>query len=266
MKAAIVAGAGVLTILAGQAVAADDCLSFVGKAVETVDFDTVVAQVAKVPVVKSEFETSATYAARVAAVTAQVPKTFVIRYTLNAEGLRYNADVGKLRVSASAFRNRGTDYSAVFGYGSPFEDAVKPAFTNIDVVVGQTMAHAGEHTGANAYGATARVTEMVRKTEAVFERPGSHNEETFAGTSDADGHVGTLFMMVEDAKALKASGTAALVIAPKWPYFASGKKLWGATIQSPTEVTEEISVLVADITCALLLDGSGTAVGAYAIR
>jgi hypothetical protein len=53
-------------------------------------------------------------------------------------------------------------------------------------------------------------------------------------------------MSPDAARALKLSAKAALVVVPQWPHYATGIKNWGPRIDRPTDIREEISVVVAD--------------------
>ena len=268
MKKFLIGTSCVLFCLAGNAMAQDACQAFVGQKITTTTFDSVVSTLSKVPAEKSEYETTAAYEARLAAVNSTVPKQFIIQYQLNKEYLKYDADAGKLNVAAYAFRNINTDYSSVFGYGTPFYGKVKyDSYGNIDVVLSQTEKPVGQYEASNAYGAKATVTKVARTTQAVYERNADYDDDAFVGQVKGVGaQIGALPISVDEAKALKATATAALVIEPKWPYFAKGQKSWDPTISNPTEITDDISVVVADIKCALLLNGSMQAVAAFSIK
>lgn len=60
---------------------------------------------------------------------------------------------------------------------------------------------------------------------------------------------------------------AAVVVTPKWPFFAKGKVSYGPpTMMRPTEIDETLEVGVVDFHCALLTNSAGKVFGAITTR
>lgn len=257
-------------ILLGLPAAAQaQCQSYLGQTVTLNPFSTVAATLGTLPATKGEYETSAAFEARVAAARGSMPETVIIPGMLSAKYLTYDADAGALKVQAYALRNANTSYDYVFGYGRPYYEKVKySTIGNRDVVVFEKETATGSYLASNAFGARVRVTRITRLHQAIFEGPeGSYNERLFVDQQPGvDAWLGSIAMTIPEAQALKASGKVAFVVKPKWPYYAEGKRSWEPTIDSPTDVTNPIQVIVGDIQCGLLLTAANRVVGAYATR
>lgn len=255
--------------LSAEPVQPQACQAYVGQQATTQTYDAVAAMMAKVPAFKGEYETTEAFNARQAAAMTGWPQTFIIGYQPNREFLKYDADRGSMEVAAYFFRNRNTSYHDVFGaWGSPFDGKVKFGyFDNIDVVVGETERSKGTYRGSNAFGAGTTVTQIQRSTKAIWEREAAPREQAFPDQQEGVGAaLGSIPMSVQQAQTLKAGATAALVIAPRWPYFAQGTRVWNATFRDPRQIDNDISVIAADIQCALLLDPAKKVIAAYAVR
>jgi hypothetical protein len=222
-----------------------------------------------VPAIKGEYETTEAFNARQSAAMANWPSSFVIGYRPNLQYLKYDADRGAMDVPAYFFSNLTTSYHYVFGsLESPFYGKIKYGLgDNIDIVVGETERTAGSYRGSNAYGAMATISKIQRSTKAIWEREAKFGEDIFPDQQAGVGALlGSIPMSVQQAQSLKAGASAALVIAPRWPFFAQGTRKWEPTITSRTDVTNDISVIVADIQCALLLDPNKKVVAAFAVK
>lgn len=250
---------------APASVEAAGCNRFVGEQVSSQSFAAVAAKLDSMPATRSEFETTEAFNSRQGAAAAQLPATFIVSYQPNLQYLVYDADAGALSVKSYFFRNRNTSYSDVFGYGSPFDGKVKYGHSdNIDVVVGETERPTGSYAGSNAYGATAIVTRIQRDTQSIWDREAKYGEDIFNG--DAGVLLDSIPMQPNEARALKGSASAAIVFTPRWPYLAKGTKTWTPTINRPTHVTNDITVITGDIQCALLLDSTKRVLAAYATK
>lgn len=79
--------------------------------------------------------------------------------------------------------------------------------------------------------------------------------------------VGQLRLAPEGARRLRPQLKSAFVVAPKEPYLIKDQQKVGEpTISTPLDVTEDFSILVADIQCGLLMDGSNKVLGPYPTR
>ena len=85
--------------------------------------------------------------------------------------------------------------------------------------------------------ATVKVLKTDRTTTVIFDRPGRSGKEELR---------------------------IAFVVAPKAPYLVTGRRKANTpTIRNRRHITENFTILVADIQCGLLMDGAGTVLGAY---
>lgn len=64
------------------------------------------------------------------------------------------------------------------------------------------------------------------------------------------------------ARQLKSAMSVAYIVRPKFPFFARATRHSPATIHNATDVNETIEVIIADITCALILDGKDNVLAA----
>lgn len=146
------------------------CDTYVGRAVTPTTFDAAAAILKRFPAEKGEYETTTAYEARLAAARAAIPSTLIITSTLDPTYLKYNADAGSLEVVAYALRNINTDYSSVFGYGTPYYEKVKySSFDNIDWVLSETESVTGSFVGSNAFGAQVLVNKILRIDKSIFQ-------------------------------------------------------------------------------------------------
>ena len=245
---------------------AQSCESWVGQEAELATFDTVVEQLRTAPLERGEYETTAEFEQRQSRSAASIPDRIVIQGIFDPKHVTYDADAASLRVSAFALRNLNTDYSRVFGFGTAFDGKVDyGAYSNVDVVVFQSETATGTYTASNAYGAYRTVTEITRVQKAIFDREavGFSDEPFVSQAKGSDANIGTVPMSVPETKAIKATGKVAYVASPKWPYYATGIKTWDPTISRPTDVTNHIEVIVADLQCALLLSANNFVIAAF---
>ena len=209
------------------------------------------------------------FEARVANAMQALPSALIIPGIFSEEYAVYDADSGVLNIQAYALRNVNTSYEYVFGYGSPFYGEVEySTLGNRGVVVFQGEEVTGSYTASNAFGAATRVTEITRTHHAIFEGETARYNETFfvEQQEGAGAQIGAVPMSIPDAQAFKATGQVAFVVAPKWPFYAEGVRSWEPTISNPTDVTQPISVIVADIQCGLLLLADNTVIAAFETR
>jgi len=251
------------------AAAQDICTPYVEQTVQPVKPNVLWKQLANVPTVKSEYETTAAFEARVASTMSKIASPVVVEVPVQGKYITYDADSSRLNVQGYAFANERTEYSGVFGYGSPLYQKIKYGYSdNIDVVFPYEEAQVGSYVGTTAMGVKIRVTKVRRFTRVLFEREGKLAEGLFPGLSQHDAPVITFSNVTpEMAKHMKATFRAAILYTPKPPYFAKGKYPWGEpTIEGPMDIDETIEVAIGDIQCALLLNSDGKVYGATATR
>jgi len=266
----IAVAAATLIVAATPALAQEQCQSYVGRTVALNTFSTVAATLKKLPTAKGEYETTAAFEARVAAARGSMPETVILPGTFSPKYVSYDADAGVLKVQAYALRNINADYTPVFGYSSPYYEKVKySTIGNRDAVLFDGAEKTtGSYIGSNAFGVKARVREITRLTQAVFEdEQGSYNEDLFLDQKPGvDAVLGTVPMTIPEAQSLKSTGKAAFVVKPKWPFYAEGVGRSEPNIEAPTDLTNRIQVIVGDIQCGLLLTGSDRVVAAFPTR
>lgn len=259
-------GIAVLTTSAS----AQTCASYVGQQITPVGIGAALAAVARIPQKKDEFESTAQFSARTSAATATVSRLFVVSTPLDPQFIKYDADAQQFDIASFAIRNLNTDWDAVFGYDRPLAGAVSYGPDNLDVVVQKSEAVVGRYRGGNAYGASTTIVQIKRTVKAIFDREAKDRESLFFDRQQrdpADNIIAHISVASAKASLLRNSMRAALVVAPKAPWFASGVKQWGdPTIDDPREIREEISALIADIQCALITDGNGTVLVAVTTR
>ena len=222
------------------------------------DLEAVNSLVSAATVQKDEFETTTAFAARQTAAATRLPPTIVVRSIANHKYLQDDADAGRLNVSAYFFRNLNTNYVSVFGgHGVSTDGRViyGTTYDNIDIVIAETERTTGRYNGSNAYGASVEVIKIQRDTYAIWDRKARSQEPLFPDQhSSIEAQLGSISTTSEVAKSLKSMARAAVVFAPKPPFFAYGNRKWEPRFDRPTEVNNDIFVIVADIQCALLLD------------
>lgn len=259
----------VLTVIWSSSALALGCNSYVGQTVTLNQFNAVATTLKSMPTTKGEYETSAAFEGRVSAARGSMPEKVIIPGMFSANYLNYDADAGVLRVQAYALQNVNTDYSYVFGYGTPYYERIKySSIGNRDAVVFQSEKAVGSYRASNAFGANATVTKIRRLQQAIFEgEQARYDEDLFVDQQKGTGaSLGSIPMSIPEAQAIKTSGKVAFVVAPKWPYYAEGTHVWDPTISNPRQVINPIQVIVGDIQCGLLLTGANRVVAAYATR
>lgn len=254
---------------------AADCAQYLNQVVIPGTLEDFLADLERLPNTKGEFETSAAYEARMAAALAGVAGPRIVGVPMNLQYVAYDADASVVTVKTYAVSNENTDYSRIFGYGSPYEGKVPYASSvgsNIHIVVRKPETTDGSFTGQNSYGATSNITRVKRQTLALFEREGARGEDLFFPTGAAATARDQVIAAypntpVDVAKKVKSSLTAAMVVTPKWPFYAKGKVFYGPpTMRRPIDIDETLEVGVVDFQCALLMNPEGKVFGAIDTR
>jgi hypothetical protein len=244
--------------VAGQAFAG--CESLVGTQVSPIGFREAATALKAMPGPKDEFETSVAYAARVAAARASLPLQFVVSTPLDAEHVKYNADTGAFDIESYAINNINIDWFSAF-YDTPYYTSVPhDSSNNIDIVIDRTDRVTGTYIGSNAFGTSARISQIARTSQAIFDsEPGRYGQSLFANSHSDPVTVWHLPMPAEQARSMKGKLKGAVVVTPKAPfYFEKIGSPSGATISDPREVTDIFKIIVADIQCALITDHANT--------
>ncbi|KTE27489.1 hypothetical protein ATE69_05510 [Sphingopyxis sp. H071] len=255
---------GVLLVAAPAAAQAQStCASYVGTTVAPLTFDQAVGSIKPVAP-KGEFETSDAYQARLASSGGSGP-LIISKKIEGAQYLAYNADAGAFEVKSYLFDN--TNFSAwdTFYYAKVTSPKAS-TMGNLDVTISSSEVETGTYSAQNGFGAKTTVTKITRTEKAIFEgEPARYNDNLFI--SDKDAVVGRVPMSVAEAQAFKPQAKIAIVAVPKLPYVVRATYPYGdTTISNPTDVTVNATVLVADIQCGLLMNGTNQVVAAFPTR
>lgn len=245
------------------------CEPYLGQTVQPLQATALWKQLASLPTVKGEYETTPAFEKRVADAISSITGPAIVEIPIQRSYITYDADSRRLDIQSYAFANGTTRYSGVFGYGTPFYEKIKYGVSdNIDIVLPSEETHDGNYMGTNAMGVKVRVTKVKRFTKVIFEREGQSGESLFPNLIEHDSPVLSFNDVTPDiAKKVKETSRAAIVYMPKTPYFAAGKFPWGdPTIENPKDIDETIEVAIGDIQCALFLNSSGVVYGAIPTR
>lgn len=255
--------------LAPQTSAAQTCASYVGQVVAPKDIDDIVAPFRAVGE-KSEFESTEQFDARKGIVVAKLgPALIVKKAPEDRKYLVYNADTQQLNVISYAFRNLPFDASVLFGPGAPYRGMMESGYLNIEVVIEQDETVTGTYAASNSYGAKTEVSKVLRRTRGIFESKTEYGRDSLFPAAQNDRNIaGSIPMSPQDAMRLKPALQLGFVAAPKAPYYLSAIENYPSspTIRNPREVTSEVSALIADIQCGLVLDPGNMVLAAFDTR
>lgn len=259
------AAAAAATLMETAVLAQDRCPTFTGQIIAPVTVESVITRVSTVPSIKGEYETTAAFETRRNAAASALPEEFLVSIPLDPQYLRYNADAGSLSVGAYAIDNRNTTYDGAFGPGTSHPNVRASPFNNLDLLASETETPTGSYGASNAFGATTVVTEIQRSSKAIFERALEPGETTFANVGP-DLRLIDIPMSPEEARRFRTSGRAAAVIRPQAPFFAVARRRWSPRFDRPTDISQSVQIVVADIQCVLLTDSASRVVGAVSVR
>lgn len=225
------------------------CKSYVGKRVVPTAFNTLVTTVPK-RTMKSEFETTAQYQARIAATPDNgSANPSVLLLPINRSFVRYDADIGTMFVSAGAFNtgeyseHTGAEASALLAVGTN-------AGKGTPVFVGQNERVIRTYVAHNMLGAAFRVSEIERTTQALH----LTNTRLFPFVKRETSPVMGFEVPLAAAPSTKQSLRTALVVRPQAPFFLSYNfKGPEPTASKPNGYTDRASIIVAEAQCALVL-------------
>lgn len=258
------AAAAIAVLSAGPAYAQAQCHDWIGKAAKVSSFDEAIKPFTAVSP-KDEFETTAAYEARRAKALGNSVSTIVVRNKAeDPKFFEYNADRGELAIKRYAFHNTTMNLWSAF-YNLGLHDKMKVGVLGgLYFVASESDKVTGTYEASNAYGAKVEVAKIDRTTKAVFDRGGGMDDELFPRAKRPDYNVGVLKLTTEEARRLKPQLKTAYVVKPKPPYILQGTHSFGkVTVQNPRDITVHFTMLVADIQCGLLLDGSSKVLAAY---
>jgi hypothetical protein len=242
--------------------AQSSCASYMGTTVTPLTFDQAIASIKPVAP-KGEFETTDAYQARLAAGGASGP-LIISKKIEGAQYLTYNADKGAFEVQAYLFDN--TNFSAWDAFYWAKASVKASTIGNLDVSISSSEVATGTYSAQNGFGAKTTVTKITRTEKAIFDRETArYGEQLFVANKDAV--VGEVPMSVAEAQAFKPQAKIAFVVVPKLPYVVRANFPQGeTTISNPTEVRVNSTILVADIQCGLLMNGTNRVIAAFQTR
>jgi hypothetical protein len=217
---------------------------------------------------KGEFESSAEYNRRQQTAITALPEELLIAKEPEGrqEYIKYDAEAQRLNITRFAFRNLGLPSGALFDPDAPYEGLVDYGFNNLEVVIKYDEVPRGRYSASNAYGATINVSRIFERYWGVFERKEAYPDYgLFPDAEDRPYLVASILMPPQIAQNEKEVIRFAYVIRPKAPYFATVVDNTPSTpsIDYPFEKTKEVSVLIADIRCGLVLDSAGKVIAAF---
>lgn len=265
----------VVAALVSRPAAAQMCDRHVGTVISSIGIDALINSLSLIPAVKGEYETTAAFQARIRDARDKISPTYVVSVPLKASSILYDADSQKLKVDANALGANALS-PAYFSARSPrgsISDLIDAGGAyNLDIIASHTEVPIGSYAAQNAYGAQATVTRYRRHTKVIFERRGEWQETLFADAnpSNAPRAEPTIFEVSAapaTARSLRKQLRGVVVIAPKAPFYASGKVGYQSPkFDAPNAFDHTLEVVVADVQCALLADGAGRVLAAKEAR
>lgn len=258
MRCGILIG-GVFLFFPPPARAESSCSSYLNTKVSAVSPEVALQKFRKVPQ-KSEYETTAQYQSRVSAVVGENQGPIVVRIDeADKLYLEYEADAGKLRVSRGLF---GSPFDAfrTFISGS-YWDLLQPGIrNNVGTVLAERERVTGSYAAQNGFGVKTTVRRITTTTTAIYDKAGTW----FPNIAGRPTVVGEISVSPLKARALKSSSIVALVAEPRPPYIVTGSRLAESpSLDRPRRVTENFTVLIADISCGLLVEPDGNVIGSF---
>ena len=242
--------------------AQNQCADYLGQTIAPKTFDEAIMSFANLAP-KGEFETTAQYEDRKKSALAGILGPLLIsKAPEDRKYFQYDADAQKLRIITYAFQNTFFDTpSAFFVAGSKIDAST---LENIQVVISRVDQPTGSYVAQNGFGASARVISVKRTTAVIFDRKANFGEPLFPTAKGSPYVVGELTLVPAEAQALKPNLKLAFVVVPREPYLIRGSKPGSVTtIQNPIDVTENFSILIADIQCGLVTDSTNKVLAAY---
>jgi hypothetical protein len=244
-----------------------------------VPFEQVFAEVKAVPRFKGEFETAAQFEQRQAAARARCKERYLISTPVDPEEIRYDADKQVLIVTVWALKNTGSsddELHALFGWSSELKDAkveIKygtSIWPNVEWAFPRDRRTVGTYDGQNAFGVRATIIKQEITATGIFEREGARGGDILDGEDvwfrrqpkDVEVSLRAAFEIKADpdrARALKQHGAlrAAVLVAPRFPFYATGIARFTPTIRAPFDRTTNVRYLIGDIQAVALYDASG---------
>lgn len=248
---------------AASAAAQSNCQQYVGQEATTISFEELLAAVPQSALKKDPFETTAAFNERVAQANSKFGAPLIVRQELKDILVGYDADNGSLSVSAFAFGRSPDDVEGVLDPAGQIIGRLKGngalAFTIRETPTGKR-----NYETTNGFGAKVTVEESSRDVAIVWERPLQLGELQFPKV--AKYRLAEVPMTPEIARATLADIATALVLVPRQPYVTRGKTESKPTFRYPTATVSNVTIVGADIQCALITTRSGKVVFAFDVK
>lgn len=261
MKRIIISiGLGLLPVSGLHAQSADVCKSYQEQVIQPITIDAALARFKGAQLRRDEFETSAQFQARQQAAIGGTIGPLIISKAVDPQYIKYDADTQQFTVQTYLFDNANMDYNVL---GNP--KLIAPGtIGNVDAVISETETPADSYEATNSYGAKATIMKLNRVTKGVWERPwGSMLNDLFA-TGTKGSTLVALTLAPDRARLIKPQLRIAFLVVPQAPYVVRGVGTVGrTTVTRPIEITNDLTVLVADIQCAFLTDATNKVLGSF---
>lgn len=253
------------------ALALDACALPVGSAVAASDLDELLSTtVTQEPLVKDEFETTAQFEARVAAATEGIGSTdFILKTAVDYDQAIYDADVQTWRFT-KYFPSNG---SWNFVEETLEANGLLEVGDYRSVILRSEETETGDYAASNAMGAEIKVSVVAATrlglVEIAKDRPKSDPWDDYTYlfklpslailysdllNKDEVVHVIAVPMPIDRARELKGKMTFAAVGTLDKPPLIRHTRHVAPTFDNPREVDVQLTYLVGDIRCGLILD------------
>lgn len=226
-----------------------------------------------VPRFKDEYETSAAFEQRRSVALNSIQQSYLISAPVDMEYVKYDADSQILIVVTYAVANTGLssdELAAMFGYGSDLKkNGIEVDYSpligggNIAWALPRETTNVGAYTGQNSFGGTFEVIKQVEASMGIFEREGAYEESIWSATRpafDANNQPRAFEIPATptEARALKEAGlSAAFLLAPTPPFYATGVTRFTPTVSAPYDRTTTVRYIIGDIQAVALFSAKG---------
>lgn len=234
------------------------CEPYIGTVVSTTDIDDAMAPFRKIAP-KGEFETTDQFNARQKAAIDKFASVMIFRKVPeNRQSLVYNADTQILSISKDAIENKYINISHIlFPIKENIIEEINARRYNLETVVEEDDVLVGSYQASNAFGAKTEIWKILRKTRILYEYNSTKvsDKSIFPKSENDLSFISSIPMTPNEAMRLKPLIKFGFVAIPKPPYFMSATGYQTApTFSNRKEVINEVSAIVADIKCVLVLD------------
>ncbi len=233
------------------------CEKYQGVTVSPTKFSTLYKELSISAKPKGEYETTLAFNTRLK--TLDTDQTYLIQGEISGYHFEYNADNSSLVIDKRAFgldMNRRSYY-----HMTPSVSFTKILNNNVDIILGRDRVDNGEYMGVTGFGVPMIVTRTDDNHRIIFDKAGTNNK---AGLFK--GNITISNVAPEWVVSFKKEAKVFLVSKPKYPYASSGSRNFYAKIDDPYDTTENIKMIVADISCALITGADNIVVQAVETR